>query len=238
MKLQTVEKFLSRGTSETTRGFVAAGIHPSSEVDIVDIGGQRLGVGSLVPLVGDAAQELRAVRRRCNELAYGSMDVFEGQLPIGERLVLQLYEKCDPLIPPPSSRLPVWRKMAFSANFLGPLAADMECFFRLPFQGRKMATISFERSDNVDFSVYVVGARRGFVDQSDTTHYTESTVVTWFDGGAAPTHNFDGNRIARVVHVGGFGDAAERFDELQVCAYGNATAGIITITGEAYGEGQ
>lgn len=238
MLVHPLEKFLTLGgASAPSSGFVAVGIHPSSEVDLVDVNGQILGVGALVALNKSQTAALKAVRRAPGQLSSAGDDA-----DVGQKLVLQYFEACDPLVAP-GHRDPTSRAAVVKAADLGVVAGGANCAIRLPFQGRRMARISFKRiASSADVSLVVVGASYGDrrVDLYSPM-YVEKTAETWWNGGGSAPVLATGPLAAvveaRQVYVGGFGDAAEHFDELQIYVYGAADAGNdVHVAATAYGE--
>jgi hypothetical protein len=237
VQLHRVNKFLTNGRGSIPTGpFVAVGIHPSSEVDLVDVAGHRLGVGAIVPCEGGI--EVKAVRN-APQLAGAA---FTSEDFAGQRLVLQLYEKCDQLIPP-GPRLPVFREGFKAAADIGVDAANAGTpIVRLPFHGRTMATITFRRTtDAADLTLLVVGFNHGEVGgNTGMIRITEQTTTTWWNGAVPPAVTVHGGASldtlqARTVYVGGLSDAAEGFDELMLFVYG-AAGGDARLFAEAYGE--
>lgn len=225
MKIASFDKFLLKQTAQLPNGeWRAVGIHASSEVDLVTVGGSVLSIGSLLPAKGSAP--ISAVRRSAGSFA-----------PVGERLVLQLYEPCDELVPP-AVRAPVCMKAEIDATGGGlpALAASPAIAIRLPFQGRQHATISFMRSDSaLDMQCVVIGRRRPFYDNTGGDLLTQATPETWWNGGAAAPTDAFGNVCARTFHIGGV-DNEECFDDLLICVRGAAGVDIVTVLAEAYGE--
>lgn len=224
MKLLPINNFLTIGQGQIPSGFRGAAIHPSSEVDLVDIGSARLGVGGVVPLTGGST--VKAVRALASNPS-----------TVGESLVLALFESCDVMVPQ-GPRVPVSKSVVLDAQTMGAIGANATFALRLPFQGRQQAAISFRRSDATkDLSLFVLGARAGFRGQAGPVLTSASDTETWWDGVAAPTSP-QGFAVARTIYVGGQGDNVEAFDELIVYVFGPAAAGAetVTVVAEAWGE--
>jgi hypothetical protein len=236
MKLESFSKFLANG-GQLKAGFRACAIHPSSEVDLVDVGSYRLGVGAVIPLSPTAPTELRAVRRAPLAM-FNPGDADD----IGQQLVLQLYEECDELVAP-GPRMPLSRAGTVVAASLGAAVGAANLILRVPFQGRRMACVRFKRNTALaDLSLVVVGASYGFKKDAlgQSGLYVEKTTETWWDGGGVAPQVAAGVPLAgqlevRQLYVGGFGDGAEAFDELQFYVFG-AAGGDAEVTVEAYGE--
>lgn len=240
MKLQQFDEFLTNGQALIDGGYTAIAIHPSSEVDLVDVGGYRLGVGAIVPVSKSSPSKLQAVRVAPDELT-GEGDPLLAR-DVGQKLVVQLYEPCDQLIPP-GPRLPVFRQRSFPAAGLGGNTGDASLVLRVPMQGRSQMTLTFRRDTDVeDLTVVPVGILYGDRTQGiqQGTRFVPDAAVTWWDGGgAAPTVGVSATYAAelasRVVHYGGGGDSREAFDEIAIFAYGGV-GGDVYIAAEAFGE--
>lgn len=248
MQLVTVDQFLTNVTHAVPKGFVAYGIHPSSEVDVLEVEGRRLGVGGILPVSADAAHTVTAIRRPTGPLAFNGLGARvsrDGLQYPGEKLVLQCYEKCDALVPPPACRVPAFREVIIADEDLDVLPAAAVVLFRLPMQGRNHARIAFQRDDDtVDVSITVVGAIHGVragsvvADAVAISHYDEDGTYTLWNGAMAmPVLTVAGVGDSRVLHFGGDGDDALAIDELIVLGHsGGAGSGSFYITGEADGE--
>lgn len=236
MKIVTEPKFLTTGSKQLTGRYRALAIHPSSEVDLVDIDGVRLGVGGIVPFPLSGANVL-SVRNAPNEIVAASGD----HLDVGQKLVLQLYEDCDELVPP-APRHATFRSGIIAASALGAVVAAANLIVRLPFQGRAQAAIRFKRlTSPQDLSLVVLGVSYGTRSDAGTgANYVELPVETWWNGGgAAPTVTTGPLALqlqAAVVNLGGMGDEAEALDELQCWVYGPAGLGRAECTAVAFGE--
>lgn len=238
MLIYPVERFLSRITAPVPSGYVAVGIHPSSEVDLVDVNGMILGVGAIVPLNKQQAAKVTAVRR-----APLQVEADGDHYDVGQRLVLQFYSDCDAQTPP-GPRLPVSRAGFISAASLGAVVGAANLVFRLPMHGRRMACIRFLRNTAVaDLSLVVVGAsygRRGDA-LGERGMFVEKTTETWWNGGGVAPQvavgaNLAGQLEVRQVYVGGFGDDAEGFDELLLYVFGAGGGGRAEVDATACGE--
>jgi hypothetical protein len=240
MKLHVDDNFLTVGETSPAGRFHALGIHPSSEVDLAIVNGRQLSIGAIVP--ASPGLTVSAVRNQPGALNVAG-DGFE---QCGQRLVLQLYEDSDALVPP-GPRAPVLRRTQILAANLSAVVATANMAFRLPFHGRRQATLRFRRTTNAqDLSVVVVGVNWGYRRDGQFTVGTfggamlvENTTETWFNGGAAPAvavGDLAGTLEYRVVHIGGGGDSQESFDELGVFVFGAAGGGDVQIEGEAFGE--
>lgn len=204
--------------------FVAVGIAASSEIDICLVGGHVLGPQTLVQF-STTVEAIRGLRT-------GLLPSGVSAPPVGQRLVLQLYERCDVLIPPgPRSPLVVT-----SDFYVVPAALGVtNPILRVPFAGRKQCAFAVKRSAGTeatdDLSYLVRGVKynaaafqkinRGvLVDGADqrcvfteTTTGTVGLTLSTADG-ASP--------LNRVFYVGGAGDNQEDFDELELYVFGNA----------------
>jgi hypothetical protein len=240
VRLQPYNKFLTNAGAimPVESELVAVGIHPSSEVDLVDVGGRILSVGSVMPLTDGGREHINPVRR-----APAQLEVAGDQDDVGQLLVLQFYEPGDMLVAP-GARAPVTRSKQIAAASVPTTAATAALAFRLPFHGRRQACIRFARSTNAaDLSMIVVGLNWGDRRCTDVSSVVvqarEQAAEAWWNGtGAAPV------RIAgtgatqlqyREVYVGGGGDTQEAFDELAIYVFGGA-GGTALVEGEAFGE--
>jgi hypothetical protein len=236
MKLLTVDRFLTIGAGTLPGGFRAVAIHPSSEVDLVDLGGGvQLTVGSVVPVPGQA-QAIAPVRYFLSN-GVGQHAPLDGDnTTVGEKLVLALYEGCDPLVPL-GPRVPVFRSWRVKLADLPALAADAKMVFRVPMHGRSRCVISISRSDPLDLGLIVLGRRAGTRESRKNPPLTGFEVVaaaaveTWFDGGGAPPSAV-GVTLDRQYNV-----ENERFDELNVYVYGALGTDDNPISAEGFGEG-
>lgn len=239
MKLFSADQFLTKRSAQLPQGeWRGVAIHPASEVDLVDIGGHRLGVGGVMPIAPGGGQSLAAVRFALAEsgLYSGAQD---GLNYPGERLVLALYEACDPLVPM-GPRVPAVRYQTTTGIAIPPAVGAAVAFFRLPFQGRAAAAITMYREDiTKDMTVVVVGVRAYAVGKYINV---QATPETWWNGGASGPTDIYGGACGRTVYVGGQGDSAEVFDELLVCVYGDQNVldptELVAVHGESYGERQ
>lgn len=241
MQLRRFNRFLTSGDKSIEEGFVAVGIHSSSDCDLARVGDHVLGVGGLAPL-DRRATPIVQVRNEPPEI--NGDDYHDA----GGHLTLMLYEACDVLFPP-SGRAPrimdgYIANVAVPANFAAALP-----ILRFPFQGRRQAVISFKRDTAAaDLTLRVLGIRYGLKDARNGFYpsavsgpmYTLGDEETWWDGaGAAPTVGsaapLTGEQAWRTIHVGGFGDEIEAFDELAIFAYG-AAGGSAYVHAEAFGE--
>lgn len=235
MQLYRIDGFLASGGGQLPANVDVRGvaIHPSSEVDLVDINGFRLAPCGIVPCAPGAT--IKSVRNGVGGFA-----------PIGESLVLALYEKCDPLVPL-GMRTPVFSKIVGDATLLpGAAVTPALIAVRLPFHGRQHATITFQRSDTAnDLSVQALGVRYGIVgdptavggNAGAASQRTASSEEFWWNGAVAAPVDLLGQTCARTVHVGG-DESEECFDALFVLVRGAAGAAgtTYTITVEAWGE--
>jgi hypothetical protein len=261
VELRTFAKFLTNGVAELEAGWVAVGIHPSSEVCLVDVNGVKLGVGAIVP-IGKAATKLYAVHWPLNGdqligAEAGNYTPADGQTEfLGDNLVLQLYSDCDALIPP-GPRMPFYKDVRVLSAEVGATAELAKLAMRIPFHGRAACAIAVTRpGDTDDVNILVVGraygrrnpssflsslwekAANNFGDQGGVWH--EMAVQTRQNGGGvgATTPTIESTATGyrwRQFVVGGEADASETFDELLVFVY-SAAAGDVWITAEAYGE--
>lgn len=252
MKLVTCPKFLTRGSFELPAGVIAAAIHPSSEVDLCDVGGMhRLSVGGIVPLPQNQIVSVESVRNpligdQLFGTEPGNITIYDGEEEPGGKLVLQLYDKCDALMPP-GGRVSYYKDIEIAEADIPATEEAAQLAMRIPFHGRAQCTVGMWRSGGTqDLSIIVVGrsyGRKGarlsngsdFTDQGGVVY--EHGTQTWWNGGAVPESSVEaGVYLWRVFHVGGLGDSAEAYDELQLFVYGGAGGGIARITAEAFGE--
>lgn len=248
MRVIRYEQFLTPGQTEVTipPGYRAVAIHSTSQCDIADVNGFRLGVGSILPLTGGQASA-RAVRCPPPEI-----DGDNGLAECSGHLSLALYEACDELVPP-GPRVATYGRAVIADAALAATLATAQPALRLPFQGRSQAAIRFKRTDGtVDLSMVVVGVMYGyrewFTDAqlaggTGEPEYYVSDPVTWWDGGgAAPTigaaNPLNTEHAWRAVNLGGQGDAIDPFDELAIYIFGAAGVGncVSLVSAEAFGE--
>lgn len=232
MKIVPVKEFLTKRRATFEPGFIAAGIHPESEVDLVRIDGALITVGSLAPISpiqGCVAEAVRAALPRFGYTDDAQHHAHDGVHIIGEELVLALYEKCDALVPP-GPRAPRYQSVNVTDEDLPILEADAQLITRVPMQGRSTCAIAFGReTSSLDMTIVVFG-RRG----NALIGVAESA---WFDPDAdpdpAPPLFINGDALARGVYV-----QNERYDELLIYAYGDeGDAASNTIAWSVDGEG-
>jgi len=256
VKLLHIPKFLTDGKGTIPKGYRAVGIHPSSEVCLLDVNGFTLGVGGLVPL--HESVQVKALHNPIiDDQIFGTGN--NNLLPadgvsseLGDQLVLQLYEACDPLVPP-GPRVPYYKDVRIAAADIGVTAELAKLAMRVPFHGRAACAVAFKRiTIAADLNVIVVGRSYGrrnpnsklvalgsdFTDQGGVWH--EMAAETWWNGGGAAAAQasveVDGNaRRWRQIVCGGEADASEAFDELVIYVWG-AAGGDAWLTAEAYGE--
>lgn len=232
MKLHTFDDFLTHGTAPAPKGdWRGVAIHPSSEVDLVDVGGYRLTVGSVVPWNA----ELAAVRRALGAFTYLDSAIhksLDGLNVVGEKLVLAFFEQCDSLVPL-GARAPTFRNLVTSDDNIPVALADSQLMLRVPMQGRSRAVVSFTRDEDLELTVTIVGRRmspRSHGLEVSTFHAHDAE--TWRDGGVPPTLT-DGNFAWKQLNI-----ENERYDELLVYAYGAAGGtGSTSFSAESFGEG-
>jgi hypothetical protein len=230
MQLHSINNFLKAGTGALPNGkWKAVAIHPSSEVDLLVVNGYTLSIGAIVPLTsGGSGAQLLAVRSSSTttSLPAGGPTPLP---PYGDKLVVQLYEECDALIPP-GPRVPTLHHATMSDTILPVSPADPELALVVPMQGRSRCTLSFARSDStVDLEVFILGIRLG-APGSGLALPTETSETWWNGGGAAPTDAF-GNVEARTINV-----ENECFDLIAISFRGAAGAGSSYVIVEVFGE--
>lgn len=278
MILLQKDKFLRDGTAGkdlTPRAveidanrFTGIAIHPSSEVDLVLVDDHWiLSPRSIVPLDLAKTHSLTPIRLPLTEdILTGSGNLLgpvldspnaSGHALVGERLVVQLYEKCDPLVPPTAGRTPRYKDALLAAASIPTTAATARLVLRVPMQGRRGCCIGMARvSDpvsNVDLSMIIAATKAGrrsyglAVEQNGwvtpynfanlTSIPVSTTTETWFGGsGTAPTLAYDATKPAfRTFTIGGFGDNAESVDELRLYLYG-AAGGDAVVFAESFGD--
>lgn len=252
MKLYYPDRILDRGSEQLPAGFVGVAIHPSSDVDVVDVDGARLAPRSVVPIDPTTRATVKAVRRRIDVNAFpgapgvgDSLEITPDYTP--QKLVLQLYEKCDQLIPP-GPRTPYYRDILIPSADLSAVALTANLALVIPFWGRSTLQLSVKRTDTTqDLSFFIVGRKHGNRDSASPKPIfsalasfgdedgvlDESGVFTW----GMPTFTLDPTLPRwRTVYFGGLGDAGECFDYLLVFCYGAAGGGDALLVAEAYGE--
>lgn len=237
MKTFLIKDFLQAREGQILDECVAVGIHPSSEVDLVLVDGVLLGVGAIVP--ARRASTLQSVR-----IAPADIISADDYATVGGKLVLQLYEKCDALIPP-GPRLPWSRSVRIKDAAIGVDAANATLAFRLPMWGRPAAMIFFTRLGAEDLTMVPVGARYGIAQlglNPDSNNTQGPLLVpgpaTTFVSGTLVGVNatLAGEVASTFASVGGDGDAFEYFDEIFVFVYGPAAGGDAIISAEVAGE--
>jgi hypothetical protein len=241
MKLHTIDNFLTDRSQAAPKGnWRGVAIHPSSEVDLVDVGGYRLTVGGVVPWPTGGA-DIQPVRHSPGGYANPNIETaqhlsLDGLHVVGEKLVLAFYEECDALVPL-GSRAPVFRTLITGDGNVPELLEDAQCMMRIPMQGRSRAVISFARDEALDLTVIVVGRRipvreAGYENGSYGSTLVAAASETWFDGGASPPELPDGNYAMRQINI-----ENECYDELDVYVHGEAGgSGSTTLSAEAFGE--
>jgi hypothetical protein len=222
------------GKEETA---VACAIATSSDVDVCEVDGHNLGPGAIVPCTPGAP--IKAVRGwRTGTLTDTRLDA---------RLVLQLYDPCDVMVPP-GPRAPVMRSAIVPAASIGAAAGTAGLVLRLPCAGRDQVAVSIRR--RVGSALELGWILRGVRYQSranlaaapivgglvDAASYIQEVTGTLFDGGGAvPTSTApDAQRLGAVTYIGGLGDLAERLDEVEVWLYGAADSNLY-VTAEGWG---
>lgn len=209
--------------------FVAVGIAPSSDVDLCLVGNHRLGPGMLVPY-STTVSAIRGYRTPT------SLD------PVGGALALQLYERCDVIVPPGPRG--AYHASAFG-NAFGVNVATAERVLRVPFQGRRQAVIAVKRADGDtgDAEIHVRGVRylsreRIAAAPTQQPYFEVVATETLFDGGGAiPTSGLGGGSVAtgQLFLVGG--DAVPvGADELEVWILGAAVGTGVYVQVEVTGE--
>lgn len=238
MQIVRFEQFLEKESAEIQAGFVAAAIHPSSEVHLCTINGHTCAVGTIIPLGGQGAR-VEPVLRLPPEIDGGVNDYLWALGP----LCLVLYEACDLLVPP-GPRVPITRRARVAEASIPTARANAFPVIRLSFQGRSDAMISFKRGgDAQDLTLLVVGIMYGDrrVDPRATNFelFTDMDERTWWNGGgAAPliatAAPLDAELAAETVYIGGA--ATEAFDELAIFIWGPAGGGDAFVRAKAFGE--
>lgn len=230
MQFVTCADFLERRQLTLPDGkFVAVGIAASSEVDLVTINGHVLGPQALVPY----GTTCEAVRGRRNE------PVAQLAGTIGQKLVIQLYERCDVLVPP-GPRAPI--VVSSGVRVLSNTLAGQEPLLRVPFSGRKQCqfAIQFETTSGA-YNARVRGVRyqTGEYQKLKNNFDTHAYVVDDADVPLVITASGpDGDIQATVFYVGGGGDLQEAFDELELYVYGIAEGPFESVHAMAEASGE
>lgn len=155
MKLNVADNFLSRGSMNIPNGaYKAVGIHCSSEVDAIEMGGIRVGARSVIPLgmSQNGGQLVTSARKGLNGRYTGltggtemsNANQRDGVRAPGEKLVLQLYEECDDLNPP-GPRVPYLTSVLLpTLSAAGATTAATAMLVSvLPMSNRLRAVLSF-----------------------------------------------------------------------------------------------
>lgn len=218
------------------RRAIAAGIAPSSDVDLCEIGGHTLAPGGLVPCQdGTSVRALRGYRTG------STTSLGAGPPRISSTLVLVIYEEGDVLVPP-GPRAP--RLLAARLGSIGATAPAATNVFRLNFMGRAQAAVYASRvdTDTTDATLIIRGVRyltpteRANDATPDQGYITEITKTLWEGAAAQPTSVITAtDKLKGAVYIGGQGDLQESFDELEVWIYGTATPGV-NLQAEVFGE--
>jgi len=237
MKLHQDDAFLTKGSSTLPPGnWRAAAIHPSSDVDLCIIGGYTLGVGSIVPLEGSGGHNVLAVRGFSNEL----LQVLATNVTPNLRIVLALYEECDPLVPL-GVRSTYVDSITFPSGSI-PTAVGFitsGCAFRVPFTGRRHFTC-WARRDTTAADLNLVFRCKRYLsrlqiskDADQFAHYDEFQ-DSWWHGPAAPLSMVDAATVlSRTFHLGA--SSEESWDEIEVFVWG-AAGGNAQLGVQASGE--
>lgn len=244
MKIFTEPQFLAKGSTQLPNyeGMRGVGIHPSSEVDSCTVAGVKLGVKAIVPV--GAGAEVRADKRKFNNITFPGLalqfdtSVADNAPNAGDKLVLQIYEACDRMIPP-GPRAP-YLSRASSSGLPGTkvLAAPM---FKLPTSGRTRIALSW-MALNIQAIVNVSGVRMTYGVQpltndgrgtfgyviSNTTDYNSPATAMASAGPSQPAVI-----PTRTIYIDN-----ESFDYLLVWAWdlGNSGGNYFDILAEVSGE--
>lgn len=247
MRIFSEDAFQSKGSTQIPSGpWVAVGIHCQSEVDLCIVGGRRLGIGGIVP-VADGGQNVIAVRRPATSRSLAGAVASAGANPanhnakdgsgvaVGDKLVLQLYEACDALFSA-GPRIPFEMEVRNVQCALG--VANSSMIARIPFSGRRQATIFSTQPQGSDLGIIIRGVRYR-VDVNNALlgvlAFIEAPVDIVSSTSFATTG--DGLGLGKGIHVGGGADNQESFDELQVWGYGiTALVTSVDISCKAFGE--
>jgi hypothetical protein len=182
--------------------YVAVGIAPWSDVDLVLVGPNLLGPCALAPFA-DSVSAVRGFR------------VGDGGINAGEAstLALILYERCDLLAPPGP------RASSFRTNIVTLDNSGEQLALRLPYSGRKQAHVRVMRRQGgtrPTFNVHLYGVTYSSPLVLSRVGATEAPCYRE----AAPVEIIAANSDGVTLVVGGGGDLQEGFDELEVFVSG------------------
>jgi hypothetical protein len=242
MKVHHFSAFNLKGGASLPAGYKAVGIHPSSEVDLVQVDNDKLTVMGLVPTNPANTVKLTALRSYRDT----GLDVAEKD-QVGGYLAVVCYEECDDL-ENPGPRRPFTFGVRLDLAAFGATTINAATLVqRVPFMGRQQLALYLKRSTTgADLNVVVRGVRYFDRDQlvkiinagdGPTVPYVDELQDSWWGGAAAaPVSAIDGTTVlGRTIYIGGGGDLQECYDEFEIWAYG-AAGGFAYIAGEALGD--
>jgi hypothetical protein len=238
MYFHTESNFLTKGSTQppsppSGSAFVAMAIASSSEVDLAFVNGHTLQPMALVPY----GPSVFAVRNAYSNPLEGIVQAADGVRNPGEKLVLQLYEPGD-LIVPPGPRAPYLTGGAI--NNAPTTAGTAQLLSRIPFSGREQCTVIIAANSNTDTFVIFRGVRYMVEGVTSVALYAEETAPddAWAGAGAMPTTGIGtGLGMSRSWNLGGAGDAMLGvYDEIQVWAWNTVANNAIVWAAECFGE--
>jgi len=235
MKLCFIDAFLTRGSASIPAGdWVAVGIHPSSEVDLCDVGNYRLGVNAIVPVnTGDSVRAVRSLKNvdsaalaaLLNTTGGGPAD---GNKAPSDKLVLQLYEACDEW-QPPGPRVPYVTQAFVPTTQMTTTQATAKLIARVPFSGRKTLAVFVQPAGPT--SLVVIGLRYPLPASISGLLLGEESPVT-----VVPVNLMTTGAVmaGSTNSVGVY--YTENFDEMLVYVWTPGGAASVSVAIEAYGE--
>ena len=239
MKIFTEPQFLAKGSTQLPNyeGMRGVGIHPSSEVDSCTVAGVKLGVKSIIPV--GAGAEVRADKKKFNNTTYPGLAlqfdnaVMDNAPNAGDKLVLQIYEACDRMIPPGprasyltrtgQSVLPTTRVLAQAVAKLPTMGRVRSALSWIALNATAVINVAGVRMLYGQASLYTSGAACFLV--SNPTDYT-SPLTNIVPAGVA----FGGSQPSRTIYIDN-----ENFDYLLVWAF-DPGGGSLDFLAEVSGE--
>ncbi len=241
MEVHSFANLSSQGEQALPKGaWIAAAIHPTSELDLCTVGGRRLGTRSFVPVgAGEKVAPIRGFR------SASDLSNLQDQTRLGETLTLILFEAGDD-IEIPAARAPLVREVQIDNSTIGTTQAGATLALRLPCSGRASAALYFQ-STQITQNVFIVirGIRFHAFEAIKSPSVLQYRPFTdeiyddmWGGAGAQPQSVITpGNyNLGRTIYLGGNGDLDEAYDEFEVYVWGVQTAGTLFVHGEVYGE--
>lgn len=236
MRIFTLDSFLTKGSGTIPEGaWVGVGIHPSSEVDLMEVGGVRCGVGAIVPLrSGDTAKAVRSLNApdiKIIAAALNALGPADGNLAPNDKLVIQVYEECDPWNPP-GKRVP-YNTQAIVTAPLPTTQATAKLIARIPMCGRASLAMWCQPIAGIALTVGFQGMKypkqdsgNGFTQVDESVPFAIG-VATIVSGPIAGGQNSTFSQT-----IGGIGSI---HDEVTVWAW-SAGGGNASFQFEAFGE--